>query len=1084
MGLSIFISFEHHSKRQATWLSGELTNAGFTTFIEDDFGVRPPRQEISQAIQECDIFVAIITPEYPNAQAPKRELDYAEAFDKKIVAVFMGLPSREAAAGSYAAYRRIELEDVWTGSDEQRAQILELLLRALRAESERFAMRAAFTAIPAPSSLVEAILIYDLEDRFRADGILARHPSWFRFNGRRIELGKGRSQLPRILLWTTASAEPDSRAYKEFLDPEPDVTNYVLVTAGSPPITTANLPANSILLQDDQEEPQSVQSLPTGSAALKAVRELTGKAYEHNGNVPLDIFLDRFCRSADIADTTGHAYNIAIKELPIGEATRLEAIHNHILALRFHGFWRTAVDIVENELLTLPEQLAPECECIKLRLMLEKASLQYELGDRRISGITYDIEAAQLRFRKLGDLHGYVQAGRMLGNVLKEEGDFLRAQKVMERTIGVAEYLAEDGDNGYGFLLLADGLRELAQLQITRLNFDEARIALDEAATCLTLHADSHRDAVEYLGAVLTYVEATLSERTQHESEPLIERMQAALNTVSKFENPIRAATIYNWLGGAWSNRVPSRRDDLALAEKYLRRALRIRESHGHSYTLGVSYISLGALYEQLGDTVRAISNYQEGRSIFNERGLRPALANANATLARAYYRLSRSPEDSAARNYKNYLELAEEQYRDIHLDAEGLELRFELEHGGRKPVDMVSDDTLLISVGEYHLHKWIREYTAVHATTMRDGFRLLTGIGDDAAVVALSESTSNIGLVYTTDAAPGSLAVLDRSPEYVGRFTVVQTLGDVLAMGGIPISIMMNLFLSRGVTVGYARRLIEAVVKEASRYGATVIGGDVKERSEQSVGCVGIGYVETNRILTRNAVRPGHAIGVTLASDPSGKGYRRIGTRWAQELVEYYQMDDQSLLASFPQLSQVVDPGAKYELLYLPDKVMRVAADTGLLKGAMDTSDGVLACLEILGRESQVGFRLEEAPIAAVIDDKARVLADILGIPPALFIFSAGHDWEIVFSCLDSDFEAVAAAVDRQLSGNGKVVKIGTATQRSSEDERGISILGIDGAIYNLPFYTDEKFVPRRYQDRPSQWLGFAGRLTPKFND
>jgi thiamine monophosphate kinase/tetratricopeptide (TPR) repeat protein len=1084
MALGIFISFEHHSKHHATWLSRQLIDAGFATSIEDDFGARPPRQEISQAIQECDIFIALVTPQYPDAKAPKRELDYAEAFDKKIISLFMGIPSRGTSAGPYAAYRRIELEGEWTGSDEQRAQVLELLLRALHAESERLAKPATESAEPTlSSSLTEAVLIYDLEDRFRADGILARHHRWLRFNGSTGDNG-GNDQLPHVLLWTTASAEPDSRAYKAFLVPGSDLVNYVLVVAGSPMITAANLPVDFTLLQDDQEATRNVSTLSTGSAARAVVRELTKEVYRRNGNVPLDVFLDRFCRAADVADVTGRAYSIAIKELQTGEVARLEAAYNHTLALRFHGFWRTAVDVVENELLTLPAQLTSEQDRIKLRLQLEKASLQYELGDRRTSGITSDIEAAQLRFRKLGDLHGYVQAGRMLGDVLKEQGDFLRAQHVMERTIGVAEYLAEDSENNYGFLLLADGLRELAQLQITRLNFDEARTALDEAATCLAPHTDTHRDAVEYLAAVLTYVEATLAELTQHESEPLIERMQAALDAISRFENPIRVATIYNWLGRAWSKRVPSRKDDLVLAEKYLRRALRIRESHGHSYTLGVSYISLGELYEKLGDPARAISNYQEGRSIFNERGLRPALANANATLARAYYRLSHSPEDSAARNYKSYLEFAEQQYREMQLDTEGLELRFELEHGGRKPVDMVPDDTLLISVGEYHLHKWIREYTAVHAANMRSGFRLLTGIGDDAAVIAFDGNASNIGLVYTTDAAPGSLAVPGRSPEYLGRFTVVQTLGDVIAMGGIPISIMLNLFLSRGVTVGYARRLIEAVVKEAARYGATVIGGDVKERSEQSVGCVGIGYVETNRILTRNAVRPGHAIGITLASDPSGTGHRRIGARWAQELVEYYQMDDESLIASFPTLAEVIDPTAKYELLYLPDKVMRIAAKTGLLKAAMDTSDGVLACLEILGRESQVGFRLDEAPIADQIDARARILADILGIPPALFIFSAGHDWEIVFSCEESDFETIAAAVSQELSGNGKVVKIGVATQRSAEDERGISIIGTDGALYGLPFYTDEKFVPRRYQDRPSQWLGFASRLTPKFSD
>jgi hypothetical protein len=37
---------------------------------------------------------------------------------------------------------------------------------------------------------------------------------------------------------------------------------------------------------------------------------------------------------------------------------------------------------------------------------------------------------------------------------------------------------------------------------------------------------------------------------------------------------------------------------------------------------------------------------------------------------------------------------------------------------------------------------------------------------------------------------------------------------------------------------------------------------------------------------------------------------------------------------------------------------------------------------------------------------------------------------------------------------------------------------------LINMPYYTDEKFVPRSYQDRPSQWLRFASRLRAVRNE
>ena len=87
-----------------------------------------------------------------------------------------------------------------------------------------------------------------------------------------------------------------------------------------------------------------------------------------------------------------------------------------------------------------------------------------------------------------------------------------------------------------------------------------------------------------------------------------------------------------------------------------------------------------------------------------------------------------------------------------------------------------------------------------------------------------------------------------------------------------------------------------------------------------------------------------------------------------------------------------------------------------------------MLACLEILGRDSNVGFDPDEAAIEALIDERARTLASALDLPPAAFLFDAGHDWEIVFTCEGRLCPMkMANAVDRDLRGNGGVARIGT---------------------------------------------------------
>ncbi|MGH3401181.1 MAG: thiamine-phosphate kinase [Streptosporangiaceae bacterium] len=435
-------------------------------------------------------------------------------------------------------------------------------------------------------------------------------------------------------------------------------------------------------------------------------------------------------------------------------------------------------------------------------------------------------------------------------------------------------------------------------------------------------------------------------------------------------------------------------------------------------------------------------------------------------------------PGDDASERSRKHLQEAEDRYRQVGLDNEALELRYQLQHGGRRPFAEVSDDTRLIAVGEYLLHQWIRERVTSQNVTMAENIQLVVGVGDDAAVVSTGRARSELSFAFTTDAAPGSLATLSKEvPEYVGRFAVIQTLADVLAMGARPVAVLANVFLSREVTVGYVRRAIGAIIEEAAKYGVAVIGGDVKERNEQSIGCVGIGLVDSKRVLRRDAARAGHAVGITLAS-ASGGGTRLVGARWAQELVEHYRLDAARTAREYPDLASVLDTNIKSDLLYVPDSVMKSAARTGVLRAAIDTSDGVLACLEILGRESDVGFELDEVAIDAVIDERARLLAKALGLPPAAFLFSAGHDWEIVFTCEDRLFAGMQETVARDLQGNGGVARIGRVVPAEGHEGSSISLLRKDGGRITMPYYTDEKFVPKAYQDRPSQWLTFANRL------
>jgi thiamine-monophosphate kinase len=1089
--VKIFVSFARPGggRDAARRMVDLLKAAGHDARMEDDMGVRSPSQEMLDAIYKTDVVLALVTEHFPRSPGATREIEYADAFGKPVIAAFLGLDPRSDLAIPYRVYRRVEATGAWTGSDEQWKELAGLALRALEtvqgATSPGTGGRTGEPAAQPPAvpevSLVRpdaigpAVVLSDVEDFDVVRRVLAQRPEWVR------QFSPGdRPDLPRVVLWTDAAG---SRAttLRDAIDRLPSSTTcYYLAVEDASPVP----PGAKVDWQWRRDAgARNAQRTLYGRVARDRVNRLNAEVLRLNDGIPLDVLVERFCASGAVVDRAIEAFGIARAGIPANDPVRLTAALNNVLARRFVGEWKSAVEAAQSEINATSVGVSREVDRLRLRLALEEVSLSYELGDRHPAESIEAVRALQLQFRDSEDLPGYVQAGRVLANVYREQGDFQQAVKVLERTSGVAEYLAEHvPENSPNEIVLADCHRDLAVLYIATREMKLARESLSSALSLL--EGGPANAAVRYLTGGLRYVEATLAEREDEPARSIspAENALQALVLLSGFENPIRLASVYDWLGRSLTRKIPRSSEDLQQGEAYLRKALRIRSKDGHAYARALSHLSLGNLYISQTDLDNGIDQYEEARRIFNERGLQPALAKAHAALARAYNRKISADGDEASQRYAENLAEAERLFHAIGLGNEALELRFELEHSGRRAIAEVSDDAPLIAVGEYLLHRWIRDVATPNLGLDRN-FELSVGIGDDAAVLRAVGLPPEYGLVLTTDAAPGSLARLPKDPalarakaEYVGRFAVVMSIADLLAMGAKPVGLLLNLFLSRAATVGYTCTVIEAVVREARRYGATILGGDVKERDEQSVGVVAIGYVDSQRALTRSAARPGHALCVTLASSPTG-GSRQIGARWTQELIENYITTNPDI-ARMPELRGIINPSLKYDLLYLPDRVMDAAMRTGLLRAGMDTSDGVLSCLEVMGRQSGVGFELDETQIGRIIGDDARRFAEVLGIPPSLFLFSAGHDWEIVCTCPEDRFDDLAGAVDGELRGNGSIVRIGTVVERRPEDEHGVRLRRSDGSVAKVGFYTDEKFLPRAYQDRPSQWLGWASRL------
>src|SRR5262249_55292713 len=138
-----------------------------------------------------------------------------------------------------------------------------------------------------------------------------------------------------------------------------------------------------------------------------------------------------------------------------------------------------------------------------------------------------------------------------------------------------------------------------------------------------------------------------------------------------------------------------------------------------------------------------------------------------------------------------------------------------------------IEDDLEMTGVGEYTIHGWIADSLVRPAPGAAN---VVLGVGDDAAVLSVAADEQ---IVASTDSVPPGLlrSTSAAAAAYAARFAVVSSLSDVLAMGADPVAILVNLHLERSTPASWAATLLREIGNEAANYGASVVGGDLKER-------------------------------------------------------------------------------------------------------------------------------------------------------------------------------------------------------------------------------------------------------------
>jgi thiamine-monophosphate kinase len=132
---------------------------------------------------------------------------------------------------------------------------------------------------------------------------------------------------------------------------------------------------------------------------------------------------------------------------------------------------------------------------------------------------------------------------------------------------------------------------------------------------------------------------------------------------------------------------------------------------------------------------------------------------------------------------------------------------------------------------------------------------------GDDAAVVDVFSDR----VVLTTDLIVEDIDFrLDTfGPEDIGWKAIAINVSDIAAMGATPLYALATISLRRDVPVALFEGVADGLFEAAEEFGLYVVGGDISEARELSVGVTLVG-LPGERTVTRDGAAPGDAICVT----------------------------------------------------------------------------------------------------------------------------------------------------------------------------------------------------------------------------
>jgi thiamine-monophosphate kinase len=303
-------------------------------------------------------------------------------------------------------------------------------------------------------------------------------------------------------------------------------------------------------------------------------------------------------------------------------------------------------------------------------------------------------------------------------------------------------------------------------------------------------------------------------------------------------------------------------------------------------------------------------------------------------------------------------------------------------------------------------------------------------GVGDDAALLNLSDFAADSLLVATCDAQVERqhFTFGVATPEEIGHKALAVNLSDLAAMGAEPLWTLVSLLLPRALDVATLDGVYAGLRSLAARYSVALVGGNIAATDGPlAIDVTALGRVPRDQALIRASASPGDLVLVT-------------GTLGAAAAGVLLQGGDARLDA----VAGEVKAHARAAQVSPQPRVAegRALAASGVVMAMLDVSDGLAADLGHLCAASNVGAELNADAIP--VDPAAEAVAAALGRDALQLALEGGEDYELLFTVAPDRLEQALAAV---VEAGGVTRVIGRLTEPGS----GLRIRFADGRIEHL---------------------------------